>query len=106
MRALGLLVGAGARDCCLQNASVLAVKTVRSLCLLAFPQVYLCVEECVGGLATVADGHQLISIREGARAQQQAGKLHISSNRRRQYQALQAARIADNIIDQGCNRGD
>jgi len=35
------------------------------------PGAYLCVEECVGGLAAIADGQQVIVIREWARTQHQ-----------------------------------
>lgn len=50
---------------------------------------HLCVEQCVGGLAPVADWQQLLVISEGTRAQHEAGQLNVSSNSSRQHQALQ-----------------
>lgn len=52
---------------------------------------HLCVEECVGGLAAVADGQQLVIISEGTGAQHEARQLNISNDSRRQHQPLQLA---------------
>jgi hypothetical protein len=50
--------------------------------------IALRVEQPVGGLAAVAHRQQLVRVREGARAQQQGGQLHLRRNSGRQRQRL------------------